>query len=445
MFNITEFMATVHQFLSERKIDAESVQQYEFPLPADITFPALDWLASQQFYPQFYWYHRDGHEEAVLLGEVKRFLNISAAEQFLQQQTVSTIMRIWGLIAWQPLPDNEYYADFVGHDSYLFLPRIEFYYCHGKWILAINIIDQQDLLQALQFLSKLKSVNPILPINSSIKQIKHLPEYQQWEDLTTQAVKLINRGIMDKVVVARQTDIKLTKPLNGASLLSASKAVNFQCYHFMISFNHQHAFLSSTPERLYYRKFQQLYTEALAGTVVNSSDPIVRKANSDWLMNDDKNQHENLLVVDDICQRWQDNCEKIDVSQADIILLRKIQHLRRFIHITLQHVSDSDCLYRLQPTASVAGVPRKIAKYFLQQNEPICRGWYAGNAGYLSLNQSEFIVSLRCAHINNDQLRLYAGAGIVNNSDPWKEWLEVENKAAGLQTLINTEIFCFES
>ncbi|MGP1953772.1 MAG: chorismate-binding protein, partial [Arsenophonus sp. NC-QC1-MAG3] len=199
-------------------------------------------------------------------------------------------------------------------------------------------------------------------------------------------------------------------------------------------------FLSSTPERLYYRKFRNLYTEALAGTVVNSSDPILRKVNSDWLMNDDKNQHENLLVVDDICQRWQNNCEKIDVFPVNIIFLRKIQHLRRFIHITLRYTSDKDCLYRLQPTAAVAGVPRKIAKYFLQQNEPICRGWYAGSAGYLSLNQSEFIVLLRCAHINNDHLRLYAGAGIVNNSDPWKEWLEVENKTAGLQTLLNTEI-----
>lgn len=445
MLNITEFMASVRQFLSEQQIDAGSVRQYEFPLPADITFPALDWLASQQFYPQFYWYHRDGHEEAVLLGEVKHFSNIADAEQFLQQQTAIPTMRIWGLNAWQPLPDNEYYADFVGNNSYLFLPRIEFRHCQEKWILAINIIDQQDLPDALQFLSKLQSVKPILPINSRIKRIQHLPEYQQWHDLTTQAVELINSGVMDKVVIARQTDIQLTKPLNPASLLSASKAVNGQCYHFMMSFNAQHTFLSSTPERLYYRKFQQLYTEALAGTVVNSSDPIVRKTNSDWLMHDDKNQHENLLVVEDICQRLHNNSEKIDVSPPDIILLRKIQHLRRLIHVTLHHASDSDCLYRLQPTAAVAGVPRKIAKHFLQQNEPICRGWYAGSAGYLSLNQSEFVVSLRCAHINYDHLRLYAGAGIVKNSDPRQEWLEVENKAAGLQTLLNREIFCCES
>ncbi len=67
---------------------------------------------------------------------------------------------------------------------------------------------------------------------------------------------------------------------------------------------------------------------------------------------------------------------------------------------------------------------------------------HAGSTGYLSLNQSKFIVSLRCVHINNNHIRVYAGVGIVNNSDPWKEWLEVENKTAGLQTLINSEIFC---
>lgn len=55
------------------------------------------------------------------------------------------------------------------------------------------------------------------------------------------------------------------------------------------------------------------------------------------------------------------------------------------------------------------------------------------------------MISLRCAHINYDNLRLYASAGIVKDSDPQQEWLEVENKAAGLQTLLNRKIFCCET
>ena len=60
-------------------------------------------------------------------------------------------------------------------------------------------------------------------------------------------------------------------------------------------------------------------------------------------------------------------------------------------------------------------------------------------AGYLSLAQSEFCVALRSAKVENDTLRLYAGAGIVAGSDPQAEWGEIENKAAGLRTLLESD------
>jgi len=53
----------------------------------------------------------------------------------------------------------------------------------------------------------------------------------------------------------------------------------------------------------------------------------------------------------------------------------------------------------------------------------------------MSLNKSEFAVSLRCAQIEGAQVSLYSGAGIVSGSDPEQEWIEIENKAAGLKSL----------
>ncbi|MGP1928262.1 MAG: hypothetical protein ACTS78_00305 [Arsenophonus sp. NC-WZS1-MAG3] len=81
-------------FYLNNKINAKSLQRYEFALPADIIFPAFDRLANQQFYPQFYWYHRDGHEKMVLLSEIKRFSKIAAVERFLQEQAETTTMQI---------------------------------------------------------------------------------------------------------------------------------------------------------------------------------------------------------------------------------------------------------------------------------------------------------------------------------------------------------------
>ena len=89
--------------------------------------------------------------------------------------------------------------------------------------------------------------------------------------------------------------------------------------------------------------------------------------------------------------------------------------------------------------AAVAGIPRERARAFIQQREPFAREWYAGSAGYLSLQQSEFCVSLRSAKISGNVVRLYAGAGIVRGSDPEQEWQEIDNKAAGLRSLLQMD------
>ncbi|MGL4858448.1 MAG: chorismate-binding protein, partial [Enterobacteriaceae bacterium] len=158
-----------------------------------------------------------------------------------------------------------------------------------------------------------------------------------------------------------------------------------------------------------------------------------------WLMQDRKNQLENLLVVEDICQRLQGVASSVDVMPAEIIRLRKVQHLRRAIRCHLRSTDDADCLQRLQPTAAVAGWPRDIARHFILQHEPFHRGWYAGSTGYLSIPGAEFTVNLRCARVVSRQVCLYAGAGIVAGSDPEQEWQEIDNKAAGLRTLLEKE------
>ena len=163
------------------------------------------------------------------------------------------------------------------------------------------------------------------------------------------------------------------------------------------------------------------------------------KKSGEWLMADDKNQRENMLVVEDICQRLQADTQTLDVLPPQVLRLRKVQHLRRCIWTSLNKADDVICLHQLQPTAAVAGLPRDLARQFIARHEPFTREWYAGSAGYLSLQQSEFCVSLRSAKISGNVVRLYAGAGIVRGSDPEQEWQEIDNKAAGLRTLLQME------
>jgi len=153
-------------------------------------------------------------------------------------------------------------------------------------------------------------------------------------------------------------------------------------------------------------------------------------------MSDDKNQRENMLVVEDICQRLQQQTGALDVLPPQVVRLRKVQHLRRCIWSDLRVADDALCLDLLQPTAAVAGLPRPEARRFIARHEPFAREWYAGSAGYLSRKQSEFCVTLRSAKVSGETVRLYAGAGIVPGSDAGQEWQEIDNKAAGLRSLL---------
>lgn len=412
----------------EQHFPAESgFRQLSLPVPAPLATPLLAWLAAQQTFPQFYWHHRDGHEEAVVCGALRLFTQSEQAQAFLRAHEDA---RVWGLNAF----------DGTAH---LFLPRLEILSREGEARLTLNLFSEsslrEDALIAKRWLENSVAAQPITPLKAEVRKVQHQPERAGWETMLHEALKAIDRQQMEKVVLARSTLLTLDGPLFAPAMMEASRRVNHRCYHYMLRFDADSAFLGSSPERLYLRKGHHLLTEALAGTVANHPENQQAQALAQWLLQDGKNRRENLLVVDDICQRLQGGANAVDVLPPEVVRLRKVQHLRRRIEGRLKRDDDADCLHRLQPTAAVAGLPRQAAREFILQHEPFSRGWYAGSAGYLSASRSEFCVSLRCAQLDGDRLRLYAGAGIVAGSDAAEEWQEIENKAAGLLTLLQPD------
>ncbi len=436
---IDKLLAEILTHLSTLVLNPNEYTRLAWKMDAKEAFPGLAWLSSQDSYPQFYWYHRTGSEECSALGTVKSFNAIMDAEQFISEHTEIPDMRLWGLNGWNGV--GEGISETLKRESaFYFLPRLEIFRLRSTVTVALNIDGAQDLQAAIAFVQQLNSVsNSVSPLSTQIIGQQHIPDHDEWCALLTGAIHDMRAGKMEKVVMARETKLSLSKPITAAEFLSASQKVNHHCYHFMMAFSAHSGFMSSTPERLYLRQGTQLNSEALAGTVANHVDDGIAAENAKWLMEDSKNQHENLVVVDDICQQLQGAVTGIDVSPAKVIRLRKIQHLYRSIAATLLAPSDSDCLQRLQPTAAVCGLPRRVAREFLAEHEPFSRGWYAGTGGFVSLNRSEFAVSLRCAQIDGTQISLYSGAGIVSGSDPEQEWEEIENKAAGLKSLLKTQ------
>jgi len=429
--SITTALESLMRHLSQEMPAAPGIRIYDIPFPLNDAFDALGWLASQPVWPQFYWQQRNGDEEAAVLGAVAAFSSLESAQQFLHQHDNHPDLRIWGLNAFEPQRGN------------LLLPRLEWRRCAGVASLRLHLYSdvslREDAAQAIAFISSLAPVKPLPALRLNLTGEQHWPEKAGWIDLIKLATQTIAGEDLDKVVLARATDLQFSQSVNAAAVMASSRRLNLNCYHFFMAFSADTAFLGSSPERLYRRRDTALRTEALAGTVANHPEDHRAWQLGDWLMKDDKNQRENMLVVEDICQRLQGCTQTLDVLPPQVLRLRKVQHLRRCIWTELNQADDMLCLMQLQPTAAVAGIPRELAREFIQQNEPFEREWYAGSAGYLSLRQSEFCVSLRSAKISANVVRLYAGAGIVRGSDPEQEWQEIDNKAAGLRTLLQME------
>ncbi|HED2268849.1 MAG: isochorismate synthase MenF [Citrobacter freundii] len=431
MHSITTALESLMRHLSQEMPAAPGIRIYDIPFPLNDAFDALGWLASQPVWPQFYWQQRNGDEEAAVLGAVAAFSSLESAQQFLHQHDNHPDLRIWGLNAFEPQRGN------------LLLPRLEWRRCAGVASLRLHLYSdvslREDAAHAIAFISSLAPVKPLPALRLNLTGEQNWPDKAGWTNLIKLATQTINREELDKVVLARATDLQFSQSVNAAAVMASSRRLNLNCYHFFMAFSADSAFLGSSPERLYRRRDTALRTEALAGTVANHPEDHRAWQLGEWLMKDDKNQRENMLVVEDICQRLQGCTQTLDVLPPQVLRLRKVQHLRRCIWTELNQADDMLCLMQLQPTAAVAGIPRELAREFIQQNEPFEREWYAGSAGYLSRRQSEFCVSLRSAKISANVVRLYAGAGIVRGSDPEQEWQEIDNKAAGLRTLLQME------
>lgn len=395
-------------------------------LPAD--FNATDWLQEQTLYPRFYWQSRDEREEVVALDQIHDFTDPIAAYAILGEQ-----QRVWGGKSFDSEHANNHHQS-----SYFFLPKIELMRQDDQWTLNANLSsDFQSIIVALKNLKADYQLSaPLLPQASSVH---YSPQFDEWKSILDKALSAIEDNQFEKVVLARETMVELKQPIYASQLLKASREKNRNSFHFLISLAPNDSFLGSTPERLYCRNGDMLETEALAGTTGRSDDLAEDKQLADWLLNDDKNLRENQIVVNDIIERLAPYAETIDVQpEAQLIQLRRVQHLKRHIHGNLSlGVKGVQLLTALQPTAAMAGLPREPSLNFIRINEPFTRGWYSGSVGYFSHNHAEFCVAIRSAVMSGNTVKLYAGAGIVLGSEAEYEWQELNRKTATLLNLIS--------
>lgn len=252
--------------------------------------------------------------------------------------------------------------------------------------------------------------------------------------LVASARDAVADGVAEKLVVARSLRVACSESIDAAALLATLARAHPACALYAVSHGAT-TFLGASPERLVRVRHRELETAALAGTAPRGRSPEEDARLGAALRESKKEQEEHAVVVRAIRSALEPLCETLSVPEAPHLLrLDGIQHLETPVRGRLREArSVLDVASELHPTPAVAGAPRDVALAWLAAHEPLARGWYAGGVGWLDASGSgDLAVALRCAHVTGAEARLYAGAGIVADSDPHAEAVETRIKLRAL-------------
>lgn len=264
------------------------------------------------------------------------------------------------------------------------------------------------------------------PVVAPLSIVAEQPDREAWARLVGMFAGAVGRGRLDKVVLARRVDLRAPVELDVPNALRrlALSAPESTTYAFR---RDRRTFLGATPERLVRTDGRAFRTVAVAGSIRRGADPAEDAALGAALLASEKNREEHAIVVDAIRDLLAPIAERLEVaSQPAVMTLRHVQHLVTEVEGTLREARGLLALAeRLHPTPAVGGEPRELALALIGEHEGFDRGWYAGPIGWLGADgDGELHVALRCGIVDRTRATLFAGCGIVADSDPDQEWEE---------------------
>lgn len=258
-----------------------------------------------------------------------------------------------------------------------------------------------------------------------------------WSRAMRAALARIRAGALRKIVLARTRRYNASGALDPVAVLTRLASRESRGFRFLVEAGAGHAFLGVTPERLVSRSGRIARSEAVAGTRPRGVDSVADRLLGESLMASAKDRREHELVVERVREALVGHATSLRVdAEPRLLRLAYVQHLATRVQAELRPgVSDLDLVRALHPTPAVAGAPVAEAIEALRDFEPFDRGLYAGPVGVVSREGAEIAVAIRSARIEGDTLTAFAGAGIVEGSDPAEEWRETGHKLLAFERL----------
>jgi isochorismate synthase len=328
----------------------------------------------------------------------------------------------------------------------LVVPALSLARGRGRTALTVNVnVSADDTAEGvvgrvLRRVSELRSTDlPMLdPSPTGQYRVHSSMPPSHYEHAVRAAVTRIRDGALEKVVLARELEAHAPRAHDPSAIVGVLRQEFPSCYVFAVG-RGEAAFVAASPELLVRREGQRASTVALAGSIGRSADPAVDDHLGERLLRSDKDREENAIVVRAIARVLRPNSVWVTAApEPALIKVANIQHLATPIRAQLASPRDAlELAGLLHPTPAVGGDPRDRAVELIPALEGFDRGWYAGGVGWTdSTGDGEFCVALRCALLRGAAARLYAGCGIVRDSDPADELAETEIKFGALLPLL---------
>jgi isochorismate synthase len=252
-----------------------------------------------------------------------------------------------------------------------------------------------------------------------------------WCASVEQARDALRAGAARKVVLARAVSIDTDQPLSVARVLGHLAAAYPSCMLYSAD-----GLVGASPELLVARSGDRVWAHPMAGTAPRSSDPSTDAALAARLLASTKDREEHRLTIDMVHDTLLPWCSYLD-EEADpqIVAMANVSHLATRVdgRLSSPPASVVELMTALHPTPAVGGYPRAAALDLIGQLEDLDRGRYAGPVGWVDgRGNGTWAVGIRCAEIDGTRARLFAGVGVLPDSDPEAELAETRAKLQAL-------------
>jgi anthranilate synthase component 1 len=330
-------------------------------------------------------------------------------------------------------------------------------WCFYDTVAAFDHVRHQLILMANVFVNETTDLRAaydsaqtrLADLESDLKQSPNLPSQVQWtqddlssnverpvfEDAVRTAKEHIQKGDIFQVVLSQRFATSFQG--DRFNLYRALRQVNPSPYLFYLDLDDV-ALVGSSPEVLVRAEDGTAEVLPIAGTRPRGEDEAEDEALADELLNDEKERAEHLMLVD----LGRNDLGR--VCQYETVEVDRYAYIERYSHV--MHIVSSvtgklaedqgpmDVLAACFPAGTVSGAPKVRAMEIIDALEPSRRGIYAGAVGYVDFSGTlDTCIAIRTMVVTDETAYVQAGAGIVADSDPEREYEETRDKAAALR------------